>query len=121
MYTDRNTSLPFYADNSNASGSKSLTLDKLAEWLFTTHDAKNLLHGRLWPGIRVSEKRHHADLVILLAEELYRREHGAAPPSESALIGPYLDHLPDDGSSELDGGSAKRVVEQKAPVPIGSP
>ncbi len=121
FYTDRLNTSPLYANNSNASGSQSLPLEKVAEWLLTTHDAKMLLHQRAWPGIRVSEKRHHADLVILLAEELYRRDHGAPPASASELVGPYVDHLPDDGSSELDDGSPKRVVEQKGPMPTGLP
>ena len=39
-------------------------------------------------------------LVILLASQLYRRDHGTDPPSDEALVGPYLKELPDDGSGE---------------------
>ncbi len=117
-----NVSMPLYCDSPEVpSRKKSLPPDKLAEWLQSTIDAKSLLSmRRTWPGIRVSEKRRYADLVMLLAEQLYRREHGAAPPNERELVGPYLDHLPDDGSAELDDGSAKRVVERATTQPLDS-
>jgi hypothetical protein len=38
--------------------------------------------------------------VVLLASALYRRDHGTDPPSEQALVGPYLKELPDDGTGE---------------------
>jgi hypothetical protein len=44
-------------------------------------------------------------LVILLAGQLYRRDHGTDPPSDEALVGQYLKELPDDG---LDHGSDAR-------------
>jgi hypothetical protein len=117
---DRNRSMPFYSDTPEVpSRIQSLPPDKLAEWLQSTIDAKSLLSmRRTWPGIRVSEKRRYSDLVLELADQLYRREHGAAPPNEHALVGPYLDHLPDDGSAELDDGSAKRVVERADALPV---
>jgi hypothetical protein len=37
----------------------------------------------------------------MLATEIYRRERGAFPPSEEALVGTYLTRLPDDGSADL--------------------
>jgi hypothetical protein len=37
----------------------------------------------------------------MMATEIYRRERGALPPSEEALVGTYLRRLPDDGSSDL--------------------
>ena len=37
----------------------------------------------------------------MLATEIYHRERGALPPSEQALVGPYLKSLPDDGSADL--------------------
>jgi hypothetical protein len=118
-----NVSVPFYAENPvPPQGNKSLSPDKLAEWLQSTIDAKLLLASRrTWPGIRVSEKRHYSDMVIFVANELYRREHGAPPPSERALVGPYLDHLPDNGSGELDDGSARRVIERVDAVSLDAP
>ena len=47
------------------------------------------------------DRRAHAYLVMMLAKELYRREHGSHPPSEEALVGTYLKSLPDDGSADL--------------------
>jgi hypothetical protein len=46
-------------------------------------------------------QRTHRELVIMLATEIYRRERGAPPPSEEALVGTYLKSLPDDGSADL--------------------
>jgi len=53
-----------------------------------------------------NERAGHRALVILLARQLYRRDHGADPPSDEALVGPYLKELPDDGSG--DAGAAAR-------------
>ena len=53
----------------------------------------------------MTERREYRALVVLLAGELYRRDHGMAPASDEALVGPYLDHLPSDGSEELDDGT----------------
>ncbi len=41
------------------------------------------------------ERPRQARLVVHLAEQLYRREHGGLPPSAEALVGPYLDSLPE--------------------------
>jgi hypothetical protein len=50
------------------------------------------------------ERGNHADLLILLAAQLYHRDHGADPPSPEALVGPYLRslpaELPDNGRDE---------------------
>ena len=41
------------------------------------------------------ERARQAKLVVHLATELYRREHGAPSPSPEALVGPYLKALPE--------------------------
>ncbi len=42
------------------------------------------------------ERTRQAGLVVHLADQLYRREHGGAPPpSPSALVGHYLKALPE--------------------------
>jgi hypothetical protein len=42
------------------------------------------------------ERTSQGVLIVTLAEELYRREHGGAvPKSPRDLVGPYLDRLPD--------------------------
>jgi hypothetical protein len=106
----RPTHLSFYAPGPSAPvAASALSPQELPRWLITTRDAKVLLFQWPWPTIRSSEKRQYRALVVLLAEELYHRERGSRPPSEEALVGPYLDHLPDDGSSELDDGTALRV------------
>jgi hypothetical protein len=45
----------------------------------------------------------------MLATEIYRRERGAPPPTEDALVGTYLQDLPDDGSAELADGTTAIV------------
>jgi hypothetical protein len=45
----------------------------------------------------------------MLATEIFRRERGAPPPAEDALVGTYLQSLPDDASPELDGGTTPTV------------
>jgi hypothetical protein len=64
-----------------------------------------------WTTIRTTELREYGALTISLAEELYRRDRGSIPPSEQALVGTYLEQLPDDGASELDDGTAERVED----------
>ncbi len=46
------------------------------------------------------ERANHRALIVLLASELYRRDRGTAPPSDEALVGPYLESLPDEGTEE---------------------
>ena len=76
---------------------------EVASWLVTTNDAKLALrHGFLaWPTVRRAERRSYRELLVLLAGEIYRRERGALPPSDEALVGTYLESLPDDGSADL--------------------
>ena len=54
-----------------------------------------------WPAVRRAEERSYREQLVLLAGEIYRRERGALPPSDEALVGTYLKSLPDDGSSNL--------------------
>ena len=96
------------------SAARALSPHNLARWLTTTRDAKVLLFQWPWPMIRSSELREHGALVVALAEELYRRDHGSFPPSEAALVGTYLDHLPDDGSNDLDDGTTPKIDESTA-------
>ena len=37
------------------------------------------------------------------------------------LVGPYLDHLPGDGSDELNDGEAPTVRDEKAPAAAANP
>jgi hypothetical protein len=86
-------------------GARALPPQALASWLVTAHDAKLLVlwansHGDPWPPNHLYRRAHRA-LVIMLATEIYRRERGALPASEEALVGTYLKLLPDDGSSDM--------------------
>ena len=80
-----------------------LSPQEVASWLVTTNDAKLAFrYGSLsWPAVRRTERRSYRELLVLLAGEIYRRERGAPPPSEEALVGTYLKSLPDDGSADL--------------------
>ena len=91
-------------------GARALPLQGVAGWLVASLDARlRLLMGYdewLPPAQArdrrtVADRRAYHDLVIMLATELYRRERGAPPPTEDALVGTYLQSLPDDGSAEL--------------------
>jgi hypothetical protein len=105
------TTLCFYSvEQSTQAATGALSAQDLAGWLMTGRDAKMLLRGH-WHAIRISEQRQHRDLVVLLAGELYLRDTGKLPASEDALVGPYLDHLPADGSDERDDGTALLVEE----------
>ena len=48
---------------------------------------------------------------MLLAGELYHRERGTRPSSEDALVGTYLESLPDDGSAELGDETTPTVSD----------
>jgi hypothetical protein len=110
-----NSSVFFYAIAAGApDGARRLSPQALSSWLITTHDAQRLLHQWPWPSIRSAEQREYRALVVALAEELYRREHGSLPPNEEALVGPYLDHLPDDGSNDLDDGTTQTIRESSS-------
>jgi hypothetical protein len=87
-------------------GARALSPKQIASWLVATNDAKLrtiVANAIQWPWSpdRLRDRREHRDLVLMLAGEIYRREHGTPPGSEKALIGSYLKRLPDDGSDNL--------------------
>jgi hypothetical protein len=108
-------SVPLYAVSPDApAGARSLSAHEVASWLVTTNDAKLRIlvansYGWPWPPHRVLDRRAHRELVIMLATEIYRRERGATPPTDDALVGTYLQSLPDDGSAELADGTTPMV------------
>jgi hypothetical protein len=109
------SSVPFFQVGQNApAAARRLAPEELAERFVATLDAKLLLSNWLWTSIRTTERREYSELVVLLASALYERENGQPPANEEALVGRYLDRLPDDGSAELDDGSAARVFDSKA-------
>jgi hypothetical protein len=82
-------------------GAPALPPHKLASWLVSAFDLKVIAWSQIWPSVVLSEQAAHRDLVVALATELYHRERGVLSPSEEALVGPYLESLPDDGSPDL--------------------
>jgi hypothetical protein len=79
----------------------------LARWYESTNDAQTMLPSAwaLLSRSRYEERRDQYEALVTLAEALYRRDRGAAPPSPKALVGPYLKTLPDDGVDTLGDGT----------------
>ena len=93
--------LDFYALGPEAPAkARALSPAALDRWLTTTIDAQELLRNWDLQGLSRREGAGHRALVVFLAGELYRRERGTDPPSDEALVGPYLKELPDDGSGD---------------------
>jgi hypothetical protein len=93
---------------------RSLSPQELARWLVATNDAKLRIIVANSPQLLGSpdslrDRKDYRELVVMLAEEIYRRERGSRPPSEDALVGTYLKSLPNDGSADLDDGTAPTV------------
>ena len=83
-----------------------LPREEVARWLVSTNDAKlRIILANTaplpWAPSLLSDRRTYRELVVTLAEEIYRRERGSLPPTEEALVGTYLKSLPDDGSADL--------------------
>ena len=120
--TTRKIGVPLFPiDPGSTAGARALPPQEVARWLVGTIDAKlRLMRGYIeWmPPIRANDRRTladhsaHRELVIMLAREIYRREHGALPASDEALVGTYLKGLPDDGwSDRADEPTATPTVE----------
>jgi hypothetical protein len=92
----------------------------VASWLVTTNDARVAFQypAYLWPVVLQSEQRGYRAVLVLLAEELYHRERGAPPPSEDALVGAYLESLPDDGAAELGDETTPTVSDSATSAQI---
>jgi hypothetical protein len=111
--------IPLYPVGPEApAGARALPPQDVAGWLVASLDARlRLLMGydEWMPPTQardrrtVADRRAHRDLVIMLATEIYRRERGVPPSTEAALVGTYLQSLPDDGSAELADGTTPTV------------
>ncbi len=100
----------FYTFGPEAPASaRALVPEALDRWLATTIDAQEWLIGLDWRQLRNQERAQHRAIVILLASQLYRRDHRTDPPSEEALVGPYLKSLPDDGSTDAADRPVRRA------------
>ena len=111
----------FYAFGPDApANARALSPADLDRWLKTSYDAQEMLRSwvlQLRP-LRLRERANHRALVVFLASELYHRDHGNDPPSDEALVGPYLESLPDDGLGEAGHESTPEV--RQAPGTRGS-
>ena len=86
----------------------------MASWLGTAYDIKVIAWNRLWPPVQLREQAGYRELVLSLAKELYHRERGVFPPSEEALVGTYLESLPDDGLAEFYDPAAPTAPDERA-------
>jgi hypothetical protein len=81
---------------------------QLAHWLESSRGAQQFL-TRAWSWVQSEHTRlrrlaRNGDLILLLASQLFEREHGRTPKSPQELVGTYLPELPDDGSNVLNLG-----------------
>jgi hypothetical protein len=109
---DANVSGPhdFYAlGPESPAKARALSPAELDRWLNTTADAQELLRRWDLRAFRMRERANHRALVVLLASELYRRDRGTDPPSDEALVGPYLKELPDDGLGDAGREASPRA------------
>jgi hypothetical protein len=106
-----NSVLLYHVSPDAPADARALSPQEVARWLVTTNDAKLAFRYGMeaWPNVRRREQRSYRELLVVLAGEIYRRERGAPPPSEDALVGTYLKSLPDDGSADLADGTAPTV------------
>ncbi len=104
----------------SAGGRSRLSPQEVASWLVTTNDARVAFQYPwfLWPAVRQREQRGYRERLVLLASELYHRERGTLPPSEDALVGTYLESLPDDGSAELGDETTPTVSDSASSAQI---
>jgi hypothetical protein len=94
--------VPLYPVGPEApAGARVFSPRELASWIVSAYDMKMIEMSKFGPSVRRREQAGYRELVIALATEIYRRERGAPPPTEGALVGTYLQGLPDDGSADL--------------------
>jgi hypothetical protein len=85
---------------------RALTPKQVASWIVATNDAKlRIIVAKSiqwpWSPDALRDRTEYHDLVLMLAREIYHREHGTFPPTDEALVGTYLKSLPDNGSTDL--------------------
>ena len=93
---DKIAALPVYPlGPASPAQARALSPEALDRWFDTAYDAQQVLHFLDSSGVRTIERAYDGEFLLLLAEELYRRDHGTDPPSPEALVGPYLKSLPE--------------------------
>jgi hypothetical protein len=89
------TSVDLYRFGPQApAAARALPPESLDRWFDTAYDAQEALRFLDATGVQAIERASHADFLVLLGSELYRRDHGSEPPAAEALVGPYLKNLP---------------------------
>lgn len=105
---DPTIALEFYRFGPEApAAARALSPEDLDAWIDTTNDMQQLLQFLDASGVRVLEVENHADILLMLATELYRRDHRNDPPTPQSLVGPYLERLP----ATVDQVSDQRSAE----------
>jgi hypothetical protein len=108
--TDR---VPLYSVGPEApAGARVFSPRELASWIVSAFDMKWIEMSHSMPSVRQREQAGYRELVVTLAGQLYRRERGVVPPSDEALVGTYLESLPDDGSAEIPDKSTPTVPDE---------
>jgi hypothetical protein len=107
----------FYAFGPGAPApARALPPAALVRWLNTAIDLPEIfdwwqmLGGFGFRGYRLNNlgtraRAGHRELVLTLARELYRRDHGTDPPGDEALVGPYLKELPEADPDDPAAGA----------------
>jgi hypothetical protein len=85
----------FIPDSSTPIEAQRLTPESLNSWFESTLILRGLVPGSNASFAAIDRERaRQATLIIDLASELYRREHGQPPETPEDLVGPYLKALP---------------------------
>ncbi len=103
----RSPVLIYAPDPMAPSAARAVTPEFLAKALGCNALSRNIFHydepsyrpyqAEVWEGRGplARESRRRSVLIVRLAAELYRREHGAAPATSGLLLGPHLKELPE--------------------------
>ncbi len=96
---------PIYeADPTAPPASRALPPGELAKWLDSSLLARwDLRHQVRYAPLIDRERIRQARLVVHLADRLYRRERGGPPPTPQALVGTYLEALPEGYDAPDEG------------------
>jgi hypothetical protein len=110
------------ADPSAPASARALDPPALARWLDSSTFAGPALYGGD-PNVFGREAQARAMLLVELARELYRRDHGSFPATDQALVGPYLDRLPDMSPRALAPRVLPRATSRRmmAPKAVATP
>ena len=97
------TSVPLYPVSPRSpAGARALPPQEVADWLVATNDVKlRILVANTcqwpWSPDRLRDRRAYRELVIMLAEKIYRRERGALRPPRKPWSGPISRACPTTG------------------------